>query len=105
MRKISKNEMQDAVSIGNQCIIDARFEADYLIGHIGDAINIPITADQEMIRARLKHLSKYYPLIVYCQSDACSYAEIVSQKLMAESYMNISFYSGGWNDWQATRQH
>ena len=84
---------------GNCIIIDARLEDDYKEGHIPDAISVPIDSSDKYRRQALTGIELNKPILVYCQSRGCAFAEEIAVKLENDGFMNVSLYPGGWNDW------
>jgi rhodanese-related sulfurtransferase len=80
--------------------VDARFPSDYALGHLGDAINVPPITKAAERQELMTHTDKGSPVVVYCQSASCPYAESVAQGLMEDGFTNIRIYRGGWSDWK-----
>lgn len=99
--KISKKKIEHLLTKGNAVFIDARYAKDYEQGHLEGAINIPVNAeDRERQRATV-NITKTAPIVVYCQSKGCKFAEEVTKKLTADGFNNISIFRGGWHEWEA----
>jgi rhodanese-related sulfurtransferase len=81
-------------------VVDARMPPAYHQGHLEGAINVPVSSTQEEC---LEAASSFPdgPIVVYCQSTACRYAEKVAVKLVEGGYSNIYIFKGGWNEWVA----
>ena len=45
-------------------------------------------------------VEKSKQIVVYCQSDGCSYDEKLAKVLIADGYKNIQFLRGGWLEWK-----
>jgi len=93
-RKVHKLLGSDAV------FIDARFARDYKSGHIEGAISVPVNANDIELQKATANISKDSRIVMYCQSSACKYAEIVAIKLIRDDYSNISIFRGGWAEWK-----
>lgn len=92
MRKISKHA--DAV------VVDARFQKDYSAGHIEGAISLPVNCtDQEYTQTTSK-LPRNKPIVLYCQSKNCKFAEIIAISLREDGFRELSVFKGGWIEWQ-----
>ena len=81
--------------------IDARLPADYNSGHLDGAISLPVNADDTLWKETLARIPQGRPIITYCQSAGCKYAEKVSLRLIEEGYSDISIFRGGWAEWTA----
>lgn len=71
-------------------LIDTRTAEEYEMGHIEDAVNIPV----DEIRNRLKEIPKDKPLIVYCAVGLRGY--LASRILMQHGYADVYNLSGGY---------
>lgn len=71
-------------------LIDTRTAEEYEMGHIEDAVNIPV----DEIRNRLKEIPKNKPLIVYCAVGLRGY--LASRILMQHGYADVHNLSGGY---------
>jgi rhodanese-related sulfurtransferase len=47
----------------------------------------------------LQGVSSSFPIIVYCQSAGCRYADEVAAFLKFNGYPDISIYRGGYREW------
>ncbi|MFT4168789.1 MAG: FAD-dependent oxidoreductase [Dysgonomonas sp.] len=80
-------------------LIDTRTAEEYEMGHIEDAVNIPV----DEIRNRLKEIPKDKPLIVYCAVGLRGY--LASRILMQHGYADVYNLSGGYKTYaQASGQ-
>jgi rhodanese-related sulfurtransferase len=84
--------------------IDARHASDYADGHLPGAINIPVDTLNANFNAALATIPTNTPLVIYCQSDACPYAGILSKRLSAAGYANLRLFPGGWDEWKSAQQ-
>jgi rhodanese-related sulfurtransferase/predicted double-glycine peptidase len=98
--KIGEKKVHELLD-SDTVFIDARFARDYKVGHIEEAISVPVDANDVERRKATSDITNDSPIVVYCQSSRCKYAEIVAVKLKDEGYSNISIFRGGWVDWVA----
>jgi rhodanese-related sulfurtransferase len=89
---------------GSAVFVDARFKRDFESGHLQDAINVPVDANDVQRERAMQQVSKDRPVIVYCQSAGCKYAEKVAIRLMEDGFQNVSIFRGGWREWAAQRR-
>ena len=94
-RKVHKLLDSDTV------FIDARLARDYEAGHLKGAISVPVDANDVERQTAVADIPKDSRIVMYCQSSACKYAEIVAIKLIKDNYSNISIFRGGWAEWVA----
>ena len=81
-------------------VIDSRQTLDFNAGHINGALSIPPSSSAEYCQAAMSGVPKDKDVIVYCQSESCPYAEIVTRRLMSLGWRNIRILSGGWVAWE-----
>jgi len=96
--KIGEGKVHKLLSSG-AVFIDARFARDYKAGHLKGAISLPVDANDVERQKVTADISKDSRIVMYCQSSACKYAEIVAIKLIKNDYSNISIFRGGWAEW------
>ncbi len=95
--KIGVNRTRRLLGDGAR-VIDARMPEDYENGHLEGAVNIPVgTSREQCLEAMSGPLDS--PIVVYCQSLKCPYAEEVAANLVAGGYSNIYIFKGGWREW------
>jgi rhodanese-related sulfurtransferase len=82
----------------NVIFIDARDEADFLIGHITNSINIPFD-DFDSHKQKLELFSKEKPLVIYCAGTECDLSILLGNLLFEQGYKQIYIFFGGWNEW------
>lgn len=98
--KIGRGEVRKLLGT-DTVIIDARRARDYQAGHLDGAINLPVDANEALWEETTAILPQDKPIMVYCQSAGCKYAERVSVALLKDGFSGISIYRGGWHDWTA----
>ena len=79
--------------------VDARQKRDFEAGHVKGAINIPVDANDTLRRNAVRDVSPGDPMVVYCQSVNCSFADIVAGKLRLDGFFNAAILPGGWMEW------
>jgi rhodanese-related sulfurtransferase len=87
-------------------LIDARQARDFRAGSIPGAISIP--ADASATPERIRQVLSRYPrstrIVLYCQSLGCQYDEYIGRLLYDAGYDRLSFFSGGWLEWQEMKR-
>lgn len=78
--------------------VDSRDEADYIIGHITNSINIPFD-DFDNHKQKLEKLSKAKPLVIYCAGTDCDLSHLLANLLLEQGYKQVYVFFGGWNEW------
>lgn len=99
--RVDKDKLQKILGAGDGVIIDARLVFDYQDGHIEGAINIPVTMEMKEMDGIISSLNKDAPVVVYCQSTGCAFAETVAARLSMRGFTNLFIYPEGWTGWTA----
>ncbi len=79
--------------------IDSRLSSDFETLTIAGALSIPANSSLATRVARLRNIQKEAKLIVFCQSDTCSYSDEIAQFLVFNGYENTFIYRGGFEEW------
>jgi len=92
--------LEQAFALFNKGItfVDSRDEADYIIGHITNSINIPFD-DFDNHKQKLEKLSKEKPLVIYCAGTDCDLSHLLANLLFEQGYKQVYVFFGGWNEW------
>ena len=93
-------KLEQAYSLFNKGVlfIDARDEADYLAGHISNAINIPFD-DLDNHKQKLDSISRNKPVVIYCAGTECDLSILLGNLLFEQGYKQVYIFFGGWNEW------
>ena len=75
----------------------------FIFGALAGAISLPVDANEATWRQTTSMIPPGRPILVYCQSDRCKFAERVSARLINDGFSPISIYRGGWSDWATAR--
>ena len=102
--RVSLLDAARCLADGSAVFVDARYSADYGNGHIAGAINVPVTASAEMVRAYMRDARRNLPVIVYCQSRSCPFSKAVAVALLKQGYKSVELLDGGWAEWSAWKQ-
>lgn len=92
-------ELREHIARGG-IVIDARYAPDYRLGHIDEAVNVPVDATEEELEATLRKVPHGRRVVVYCQSAGCPFALAIGSILKGWGYDDIAMYRGGWAEWQ-----
>jgi rhodanese-related sulfurtransferase len=96
--RISKNKVRGLL-YRDVVFIDARLTTDYEAGHLDHALSLPVDANDALWKKTTASVPRDKPMVVYCQSAGCKFAEKVGVRLLRDGFTGISIYRGGWNDW------
>jgi len=83
----------------NILFIDAREKADYQLGHIKGALNLPFDSFNKYEHI-LKEIPKDKIIVTYCAGTDCDLSILLGNKLLSLGYKKTYIFFGGWNDWQ-----
>lgn len=98
---ISYDEARVFHSSGEAIFVDARSPYDYRLGHIKDAINVPL---KDFHQGMLGALDGNQMLITYCDGEECNSSIQLATKLDSLGYSNVKIFFGGWKEWTARNQ-
>ena len=98
--KIREAKVHDLMGNG-AVLVDARLGADYRAGHLDRAISVPVDTNDVWRRERTASIPRESKVVVYCQSNACTFAENVALWLKDHGFSDVAVYRGGWVDWVA----
>ncbi len=70
MEPVSRRELKKRMAAGTVTVLDVRPEEEFAIGHIPDAINIPVTE----LKRRLSELPRSKEVVAYCRGPYCVFA-------------------------------
>ena len=81
--------------------LDARSEADYQLGHIRGALNLPVHAGNFGKRLQEFSLAVAHEkeLIVYCDGIDCSLGPELASILKGLGYRDVKILVNGWTQW------
>lgn len=98
---ITTQELQSMIGNAENTVvlIDARFEEDYLAGHIAHAVNYPIDVQWSEEAELLRAIPVDSRIVVYCQSKRCGFDEEVAARLVASGHTGITLYPEGFVGW------
>lgn len=104
-QKIQLLQVIAAIDGGHARVIDARPPLFFQMGHLPGAINLPKKSLQSAyVQSSELARDKQRMVIVYCESANCQDSTLVASDLKSLGHMNVSIYSGGWQEWQAAGQ-
>lgn len=113
IRTISSGDLQTLLDNninGNKItttIIDTRENIFYQLGHIPQAINVPISESEKFYQTTMQTLKGMEKIIVYCARQSCDDSEKMAKQLTNMGYTNVVVYKGGydaWKDWEGSKK-
>ena len=81
---------------GSAVMIDARDPAQFSMGHLRGAINLPAGAPVGHLSRLLEGVPSNELLIIYCYSSFCEASNIIYDFLLTQGYTNLRIYKPGW---------
>jgi rhodanese-related sulfurtransferase len=97
---IDLEELQRMMRSDRCVLVDARPRHAYAHFHLPGAINVPIDSSYIQLNRARDQLLRGTPVVVYCQSDRCGWADIVAHQLISRGVTQICRYGGGVNEWE-----
>jgi rhodanese-related sulfurtransferase len=101
IHKVSTSKTQQWLDDKNKklVLIDARYESDYKAGHLPNAQSLPVDCTDDQYKIFVAQFDKNTPILLYCQSTGCKFAEITALRLKQDGFKDISIFRGGWMEW------
>ncbi len=96
---ISVDEAYQQWKRGAALFLDAREPADYVAGHIANALNLPAQSFSEHFGAIAPMLTPGSELIIYCDGVECELSHRVAGELRRLGYTNLQLVLNGWSQW------
>ena len=93
-------DVRRAAASEDMLLVDARRAADFRLGAIERAINIPVSASYWSISKYLEPLDRGVPIVVYCQSARCDYDETVAAQIVSLGFSDVTVCDEGWAEFQ-----
>lgn len=85
--------------------VDARIGPDFDVRHVDGAISVPVDVNDVIRRNAMSAVRLDNPVVVYCKSEMCQFADIVAGKLRLDGFSNVSILRGGWIEWDTGKRH
>ena len=84
--------------------VDARYRTDYERSHIPTAVSIPVDCSNAFLMREGTPLKKYQAVVVYCQSEACGFDEIVARRLFRMGIKKVFVCKDGYAEWRKSKR-
>ncbi|GJQ21157.1 MAG: hypothetical protein HBSIN02_15120 [Bacteroidia bacterium] len=97
---IHVDEARELYESGRALFIDARHPFEFAMGHIPNAINIPL-GEFEKRESQIDSLPRDKVLVTYCDGVQCNSSIGLAARLREAGFQNVQIFFGGWNEWQA----
>ena len=105
-KEISTEQLQQILASGSMTVFDVRFELEYAISHIPDAINIP-PVNNTSVEREVSQISALFPndlhaqFVLTCNGPFCGKSKRVAAALAVAGYDNFYRYQLGLPLWRA----
>lgn len=96
---VNTEQVRRLIAGGKAVVIDARNQAEFISGHIPEAINLPferISAHTDLVNS-LPH-DKW--LICYCDGPPCDLGELLAFELWSTGFETVAVYQEGMDAWR-----
>jgi rhodanese-related sulfurtransferase len=85
---------------GTAVFVDARYAAEYRLGHIKGAVNLPYKELDKYIEG-LKSIPKDTTVVTYCDGGECKLSIDLALKLAEMGYRHVRIFFAGWTEWES----
>lgn len=102
--KIGRERTEAFLLEGDAVFVDARSSKAFVTGHIEGALSIPVDVNDAIRRHLVREVPMDAPVVVYCQSAGCRYADRVASRLRLDGFSRVSVFREGWVGWTQRRQ-
>lgn len=85
---------------GATLFLDAREPADYAVGHIGNALNLPAQSFEQHFSEVAPILSPESSMVLYCDGMDCELSHRLQKSLRQVGYTNTHLLYDGWTKWR-----
>lgn len=92
---IDFKRFEELLNTESVTIIDARRPLNYSREHVPGAINLPITVTHGFLRETLDQIPLENHIVVYCQSEKCTWADSIARQFTARNREHVSVFRGG----------
>ncbi|MCI0470566.1 MAG: rhodanese-like domain-containing protein, partial [Candidatus Aminicenantes bacterium] len=80
-------------------LVDARTKDEFELGHLPQAINLPVYEFDRAYKATAELLPKDKTIITYCSSVTCIDSTLLAKKMYSSGHKDIFVYRGGFEEW------
>jgi rhodanese-related sulfurtransferase len=102
--KLGLSDLKELLDAKKCVLVDARPSDAFETFHLPEAVNLPIHSGFLRIRQAASELETAAPVVVYCQSETCPWADAVAKQLVSQGREEVYVYSGGVDEWRSRVQ-
>jgi rhodanese-related sulfurtransferase len=96
LEPVSRRELRKRLRSGLVTVLDVRPEDEYALGHVPNAINIPLKS----LERRLSELDPTHEIVAYCRGPYCVLSYEAVAALRARGF-NVRRLQDGFPEWRA----
>jgi rhodanese-related sulfurtransferase len=100
---ITLDEIREHVRSGDAVIIDARGPADFALGHVRGALNMPAGHREAYLAQIHQAAAPDQFIIIYCNGPHCDSGDRVYEYLASQGYNNMRVFKPGWETLTSAR--
>ncbi len=93
------DDVQQALTFGG-LIVDARSSELFDMGHIADAISLPMLEIDAVLPGFLEQVAKDRAVIAYCSGFGCPDSFDLGVVLLESGYLDVRVFEGGYPEWR-----
>ena len=98
--ELSLDETRQRMANGPVLLLDTRTADKFAEGTIPGAVNFPVDASPEERETLLADVPREMPIILFCKSNRCPYAESIANFLRHNGYENLAIFRDGFVEWK-----
>jgi len=93
---ITLDQIRELVRNGEAVIIDARGPADFALGHVRGAFNMPAGQAEAYIGQLSQSVAPGQLIVIYCNGPHCDSGDMVYEYLVPQGFSNMRVFKPGW---------
>ena len=98
--ELSAAETKSLLEQGGVLLFDTRPAEKFAEGTIPGAVNFPVDSTLESRETLLADVPRQTPIILFCKSNRCPYADDIARFLRHNGFENVAIYREGVAGWE-----
>jgi rhodanese-related sulfurtransferase len=97
--ELSHAETKERLKSGEVLLFDTRPAEKFAEGTIPGAVNFPMNSTLPERETLLADVPRSMPVILFCKTNRCPYADDIARFLRFNGYENVAIYRDGYSKW------
>ncbi|MCA9200211.1 MAG: rhodanese-like domain-containing protein [Planctomycetales bacterium] len=85
-------------------LIDCRYRDDYDLGHIDNALSVPVDAGMGTFFELVEGIKRGNTIVIYCQSEHCGFSKYSAAMFAEQGFRDILIFRPGYVGWIESHQ-